>query len=249
MPVLVCGNWLPINLHESVKSRRILYVCDNQADLANIWATPSPDHTGYLSGVRVCSLASYQYGFTEMSLSSVLDVVGWNAVNLTGEARQPEIIREAVEALGGDAGNDPPHVVAQSHLDQLSHGNEYIGSSACAACHSKQYAAWRATRHATSMATLESVQRHRVKTCFVCHVTGYAVPTGYRTPGDAALGAVGCECCHGPGQIHSESRDSHSITRSPDVQVCLTCHDQLHSRLAEQPLDYMATASAVCSLK
>lgn len=67
---------------------------------------------------------------------------------------------------------------------------DWVGSTACAACHPRQAAAWQTTAHARTGARLPARASTR---CLTCHATGDA-PTG----ASAELG-VGCEACHGSG--------------------------------------------------
>jgi hypothetical protein len=79
----------------------------------------------------------------------------------------------------------------------------YVGSTVCRDCHAGEYEQWSGTRHAGAWDTLEETGRLGEATCIPCHVTGFMdldsvpermVPYEYR--------GVGCESCHGPGQVH-----------------------------------------------
>lgn len=94
-------------------------------------------------------------------------------------------------------------------------GNKFVGSQACADCHSTAFAIWKDTPHAHATDTLvhpgerSQIERHFDPECLSCHVTGwnpqnyFPYQSGYlgleETP---ALVANGCENCHGPGSAH-----------------------------------------------
>ena len=94
-------------------------------------------------------------------------------------------------------------------------GNKFVGSQACADCHSKAFAVWKETPHAHATDTLvhpgerSRIERHFDPECLSCHVTGwnaqnfFPYQSGYanleQTP---ALVGNGCENCHGPGSAH-----------------------------------------------
>jgi len=101
-------------------------------------------------------------------------------------------------------------------------GNKFVGSQACADCHSTAFAIWKETPHAHATDTLvhpgerSQIARHFDPECLSCHVTGwnaqsfFPYQSGYlgleETP---ALVGNGCENCHGPGSAHvaAESGD------------------------------------------
>ncbi|MEX0819923.1 MAG: multiheme c-type cytochrome [Pirellulaceae bacterium] len=94
-------------------------------------------------------------------------------------------------------------------------GNKFVGSQACADCHTQAFAVWEETPHAHATDSLvhpgerSQIERHFDPECLSCHVTGwnaqnyFPYQSGYlgleETP---ALVGNGCENCHGPGSAH-----------------------------------------------
>jgi Cytochrome c554 and c-prime len=95
-------------------------------------------------------------------------------------------------------------------------GRRFVGSETCGECHTKAYAKWKSTTHATATDSLVtppnsrgSIARHYDPECLSCHVTGwepqqfFPFESGYlsleKTP---RLTQNGCENCHGPGSAH-----------------------------------------------
>lgn len=88
---------------------------------------------------------------------------------------------------------------------------EFVGSAACADCHTEATAVFETTPHAHATETLVNLDPPRQfdPECLSCHVTGwnpqqyYPYSSGYfgieETP---ALTGQGCENCHGPGAAH-----------------------------------------------
>ena len=91
----------------------------------------------------------------------------------------------------------------------------YVGSAACATCHSaesigNQYDLWLRSPHAKAVLILGSAEGRKVaaahgiekpeedRRCLACHTTG-----GGAEAKTAAEG-VGCEACHGPGSAYHE---------------------------------------------
>jgi hypothetical protein len=126
----------------------------------------------------------------------------------------------AVTSLAGDAphspGREPP---------------AFMGARTCAACHTQAYFAWRETPHARAYQTLVTRGRELDLDCIGCHVTGFDRPRG------AALGhldellGVGCESCHGPGEVHADNPRVRlrSVQRAVPEAECRRCHDPEHS--------------------
>lgn len=118
----------------------------------------------------------------------------------------------------------------------------YVGSAACAACHSGIYQDWLSTPHSKALRTLKRVDYAWDPECLVCHVQG---PTrlvtgefvwsasGFVDPDTTPnLGSVGCENCHGPGSQHVEepwNREHWKVggpnRRAPQRSDCDDCHD------------------------
>jgi excinuclease UvrABC ATPase subunit len=96
---------------------------------------------------------------------------------------------------------------------------EFVGARACGKCHPSAYQAWKSSPHSRAHAALpkENVKDPR---CMRCHGDG-----------DADLGAVQCESCHGAGRYYARRnvmRDTElsRIVGLIDVteEVCRRCH-------------------------
>ena len=132
-------------------------------------------------------------------------------------------------------------------------GRKFVGSKACADCHSSAWEVFQNTTHAHATESLVNpperggIPRHFDPECVCCHVTGWepqlVIPfkSGFaglkETP---ELVGNGCENCHGPGSAHVAAEDgSRAVTdrermslreamRLPLAkaeQKCLECHD------------------------
>jgi hypothetical protein len=128
----------------------------------------------------------------------------------------------------------------------------YKGSAACIQCHAAAGQTWKASVHAGALDTLTAHQEENNLDCLQCHTVGLYEPSGYdpndtRTAPHDALGAVGCESCHGPGSQHVAAAqlaklqdgawpkpdehwngEQYSIVRS-SLTDCLKCHDSYNS--------------------
>ncbi len=109
--------------------------------------------------------------------------------------------------------------------------NWYVGTEACADCHADTVRAFKAnSKKSTSkesvMIMKEKLTEAEFKGCLACHTTGYGKKGGFvsyeQTP---HLADVGCESCHGMGGLHAEDGSPESISRTPTIQLCATCHD------------------------
>lgn len=123
------------------------------------------------------------------------------------------------------------------------HGDEYIGSDRCGACHRRTYEHWKGTKHAVALHTLEVAKpdgQDYNPECLACHVVGWkmdhslgkpvAFQSGFVSADQTAhLGNVGCENCHGPGLKHASDpmdpagRARMRVTRNE--RECRQCHD------------------------
>ncbi len=100
---------------------------------------------------------------------------------------------------------------------------EYVGSAACASCHSAEAAQYRTTLHAHAHRTLIDKKQERNPECQGCHTTGYGYRTGFATPASTpAMWNVGCESCHGPGAAHV--RDTAAAYGAVTEATCKGCH-------------------------
>ncbi len=134
-----------------------------------------------------------------------------------------------------------------------STGNKFVGSQACADCHSQAFAVWEATPHAHATDTLvhpgerSQIERHFDPECLSCHVTGwnakdfFPYKSGYLSLEDTPLLiGNGCENCHGPGSAHVAAelgdvdatdevlktlRASMRLPHAKAEDKCRECHD------------------------
>lgn len=124
----------------------------------------------------------------------------------------------------------------------------YVGSAKCKMCHMAEYKAWSDSAHAKAFANLKSADAKAVAAvagklkvelkgaaadsadCVKCHVTGYKLPGGYPAADDvktAAVAAVGCESCHGPGNLHltaPKAEKKKFINKAVSAKMCTQCH-------------------------
>jgi len=132
-------------------------------------------------------------------------------------------------------------------------GHKFVGSRACADCHSKAFEIWKETPHARATDALvhpnerSQIPRHFDPECLSCHVTGwnpqkfFPYASGYKglepTP---ELVAVGCENCHGPGADHAAAESGDADVTEETIKTlreelrlplakaadhCRRCHD------------------------
>lgn len=148
-----------------------------------------------------------------------------------------------ITGLDGLGVNSVPH----------ASGNKFVGSQACADCHSKAFEIWEATPHAHATDTLvhpgerSQIERHFDPECLSCHVTGwdpqkfFPYQSGYLSLDQSpALLGNGCENCHGPGSAHVAAelgeidatddvlkalRESMRLPLSKAEDKCRECHD------------------------
>lgn len=132
-------------------------------------------------------------------------------------------------------------------------GADYVGNNKCKMCHSKQFKAWQATKHAGAWVGLQKSdpkaaaelagklgvklegKPETVDGCVSCHVTGFHLTGGY--PGAdslkmAALVNVTCESCHGPGSMHIAAKADERkkfIDKNTGVKLCQQCHTGITS--------------------
>lgn len=115
----------------------------------------------------------------------------------------------------------------------LEGGLAFVGSKKCQICHEYAYSMWTEKKHSIAYPTLVKVEHQYDPECVKCHVIGLGYETGFQnetSPID--LREVGCEACHGPGNLHIES----VLTQKPYVSCglqprmrCVDCHTPEHS--------------------
>ena len=170
-------------------------------------------------------------------------------VGLLVDVYKRESVRRAAAGkpvgLEGDERPTPPLPVAAPA------GTGYTGTAACGGCHAPALAFWDKTKHAHALAALTRVGHDRDPGCIGCHTTGYLQPGGPADPTTARdrFANVGCESCHGPGQIHAESRARDDVTNKargklPPVSQasCRGCHTE---ELMGGNFDYARLAAAI----
>jgi hypothetical protein len=111
----------------------------------------------------------------------------------------------------------------------------YAGTDKCLACHPGAAAAWLASAHAHSFATLIARKADADPRCVGCHTIGFGTPSGYRREfGASKLVDVGCESCHGPGSLHVREKNGDAsvnfVFRPLDAGDCRKCHQGEFSR-------------------
>lgn len=133
-------------------------------------------------------------------------------------------------------------------------GRQFVGSEACADCHSTAFEIWQNSPHHHATESIVNppndrggIQRHFDPECVSCHVTGwnpqeyYPFETGYASlEASEHLLASGCENCHGPGSQHvaaelgeidadnellKELREQMILPLARARDKCLECHD------------------------
>jgi hypothetical protein len=172
-------------------------------------------------------------------------------VGLLVDVYKRESVRRAAAGkpvgVDGDERPTPPAPVAAPP------GTGYTGTAACGTCHASALAFWDKTKHAHALAALTRVGHDRDPACIGCHTTGYLQPGGPAEPATARarFANVGCESCHGPGQVHAESRarqadDVSNRTRGklPAVSQasCRGCHTV---ELMGATFDYAGLTAAI----
>jgi len=139
-------------------------------------------------------------------------------------------------------------------------GPKYVGSMACAKCHTGpmmgyQYSRWRMSAHARAYAVLGTQQAQdlarrigvagnpqKSQACLKCHSTaGHAEP-GTAMDSYTPAEGVGCEACHGPGSEYSPQAvmmDRRAATaaglRSVTPDTCVACHATAHEKPFDAP--------------
>jgi hypothetical protein len=125
---------------------------------------------------------------------------------------------------------------------------EYVGSAKCKMCHLAEHKAWSESAHAKAFTHLESADAKAAAAfagklkvelkgaaaesayCLACHVTGYQLAGGYPatySAKTAAVAAVGCESCHGPGSLHltaPKAEKKQFTCKNVSAKMCTQCH-------------------------
>jgi YVTN family beta-propeller protein len=139
-------------------------------------------------------------------------------------------------------------------------GPKYMGSIACAKCHTGpmmgyQYSRWRMSSHARAYAVLstrpaEEMARQmgvtenpqKSPTCLKCHTTAGNPEPGTALESYTPAEGVGCEACHGPGSDYSpqavmmDKRGAMASGLKPvSPNTCMPCHAQAHEKPFDTP--------------
>ncbi|MFC1781089.1 multiheme c-type cytochrome [Planctomycetota bacterium] len=110
-------------------------------------------------------------------------------------------------------------------------GLKYEGSYSCSECHEheSECVEWMDSDHSNAYATLVEVGSQYDPECIECHVAGMKYDTGYiseeKTP---LLKDVGCENCHGPGNLHNKDPEKYKTTILEPKEACSECHTPEH---------------------
>ena len=130
---------------------------------------------------------------------------------------------------------------------QKETGGKFVGTDKCKSCHEESYRVWKKSPHSKAYETLAKLDppRNFDPECISCHVVGwnpqrfFPYETGYQSPEKTPhLIDVGCEDCHGPGELHCKAeegsdqakmdkyRKASVITKAEsEKNQCRTCHD------------------------
>ena len=124
-------------------------------------------------------------------------------------------------------------------------GAKYVGAEKCGECHTKAFAKWSETGHASAFDSIREGRRGIPRMfdpeCLSCHVTGWhpqqvlRYDSGYiNEKMSAHLLGNQCENCHGPGSKHIElienddieaARKLVKVTQKQAQTFCYNCHD------------------------
>ncbi len=122
--------------------------------------------------------------------------------------------------------------VSKNPHDLFGSKMKYVGSDKCMECHTDTHKNWQGSAHAKAFETLKSQDKTTDTNCLKCHTVGYGQPGGYQESVAPAFEGVGCESCHGPGEVHVQSKKKEDIRSLGDdcpfcviEQICLSCHD------------------------
>jgi hypothetical protein len=108
---------------------------------------------------------------------------------------------------------------------------KYVGSETCKECHAAEYGNFK--QYNKMARSFESIADRKkglndaeLKQCFGCHTTGYGKEGGFRSEQETPqVKDAGCEVCHGPGSVHSETGDPKDIKGKLTDKDCESCHN------------------------
>jgi hypothetical protein len=108
----------------------------------------------------------------------------------------------------------------------------YVGNTTCYDCHNKVNTEYAGSAHGQDFHTAhgQDLILGRGGACAACHVTGAGEASGYKPDGSTRhLEGIGCESCHGPGSLHSQTA---AFTHANDSRHpangtnCARCHGE-----------------------
>lgn len=106
---------------------------------------------------------------------------------------------------------------------------DFVGSRACQPCHADAWDAWKNSKHAGALSTLEKQGHDRDPDCVSCHVVGLEFEKGFQSRNlTPDLADVGCESCHGAGAAHAKDPYGKKMGEAGE-KSCMTCHVPDHS--------------------
>ena len=118
----------------------------------------------------------------------------------------------------------------QAERARCSEQPKYVGSESCKECHASEYDSFKQfNKKAHSFQSIarlkKGLEETELKKCFECHTTGYGKEGGFRSEQETPqLKDAGCEVCHGPGSVHSETGDPKDIRGKLTAKDCESCH-------------------------
>ena len=113
------------------------------------------------------------------------------------------------------------------HALTFVRGTAYVGSEACAPCHTELFEQWKSSGHGKALLTLQAAGREDEQECLGCHTTAYGELSGYRGSNTPSLAGVGCESCHGPGADHvALGKDATAASVYGLVSGCESCRPE-----------------------
>lgn len=151
----------------------------------------------------------------------------------------------------------PAALLALASLSAAPRQPVYVGSRACAACHSGkaiggQYGLWLHSAHSRAFATLARPESKQIveisglrqapqeaAMCLGCHATAYNAEGWEKDDAFRTEDGVQCEACHGPGSeymseavMRNPAEAMKAGLRMPGEQFCMGCHVEKGSHVA-----------------
>ena len=107
---------------------------------------------------------------------------------------------------------------------------KFVGSDGCKECHADEYRTFKQfNKKAHSFQSIirlkKGLEEAELRNCYECHTTGYGKEGGFLSEQETPqLKDAGCEVCHGPGSIHTETGDPKDIKGKLTAKDCESCH-------------------------